>query len=426
MEETYQSKPKRNNKRVLGSVSFITTVYNEEDNIFSFLKSLMEQEFLPGEIVVVDGGSNDDTLKIAVDFFKNGLKSLENIYKDWEDVQVLIEVDSLGKDAVLDNGSVDEKVNKSSKESSIRLKNDNSESLVFSSTISFLDNKNFKDNNKNKDNKIDIKIIERKGANISQGRNIAIKSTKNEIICVSDAGCILDKNWAREITRFVSRGSQSVVGGFNRPLCKSFLEKTLAVCIMPRKEEVSKSNFMPSSRNICFKKDIWESIGGYPEDMDYGEDMKFNFNLKAKGFKISYNPDAVVYWKMRESMVDIFKQFFRYAKGDAIGKMYLYRHIVRFGSFAFLLFIVFMSISLNLWFLTVIVALFVGYVFKPYSRLNYVWGNCGNNSSKKFRKILSLFLIPFLLFYIDIAKISGYVYGLIFLYLKLFKVTYKD
>ena len=43
---------------------------------------------------------------------------------------------------------------------------------------------------------------------------------------------------------------------------------------------------MPSSRNISFKKKTWQRVKGYPENIDYGEDMKFNFNLKKQGFKI--------------------------------------------------------------------------------------------------------------------------------------------
>lgn len=42
-------------------ISFIATVYNEEDNIFPFLRSLSAQTLLPNEIVIVDGASSDDT-----------------------------------------------------------------------------------------------------------------------------------------------------------------------------------------------------------------------------------------------------------------------------------------------------------------------------------------------------------------------------
>ena len=384
------NKSKRNIRVVLEGVSFVTTVYNEEDSILAFLESLMKQDMLPGEIVIVDGGSNDDTLNMALDFFRN---KVMNIKKISENIKELREdkMDRIGGTEGLD--------------------------LVFNFKIFFEINKksancNNGDKKEGETYKTYIKIIEKKGANISQGRNIAIRNTKNEIICVSDAGCILDKNWVKEITKFYNSGSCNLVGGFNYPIYKSFLQRCLAICIMPKREEVNESKFMPSSRNISFKKDVWKSVGGYPENMDYGEDMKFNFNIKDKGFIVKFNPNAIVYWKMRKDMIQIFKQFFRYAKGDAVGRMYLYRHMIRFISFIFLVAVLTAAFNLNLWILTIFIPLFVGYVFKPYSRLNYIWGEEGGAQIKKTDKFLLILFIPFVLFYIDLAKILGYIYGM--------------
>lgn len=43
-------------------ISFITTVFNEENNIDKLLDSLISQTILPDEIIIVDGGSNDSTI----------------------------------------------------------------------------------------------------------------------------------------------------------------------------------------------------------------------------------------------------------------------------------------------------------------------------------------------------------------------------
>ncbi|MEK7571941.1 MAG: glycosyltransferase [Patescibacteria group bacterium] len=49
-------------------VSFITTVFNEEHTIDNFLNSLLAQTKLPDEIIIVDGGSTDDTFSIISNF----------------------------------------------------------------------------------------------------------------------------------------------------------------------------------------------------------------------------------------------------------------------------------------------------------------------------------------------------------------------
>jgi glycosyltransferase involved in cell wall biosynthesis len=49
-------------------VSFITTVYNEQDSILDLLSSLAYQTRLPDEVVIVDAGSSDRTVKLINKF----------------------------------------------------------------------------------------------------------------------------------------------------------------------------------------------------------------------------------------------------------------------------------------------------------------------------------------------------------------------
>lgn len=358
-------------RKVLSNVSFVTTVFNEEENIIEFLKSLMEQIYLPGEIIVVDGGSKDSTFESVLRFFRGRASRKEG------EPRVVLRNDSIEdevKTSVEDNAPV-----------------------------------------------INVRIIKKNGANISRGRNTAIRNASGGIICVSDSGCILDRNWLGEITRFYNDTSCNAVGGLNLPFCRNFIQKCLAVCIMPAREEINAQRYMPSSRNISFKREIWVDIGGYPENLDYGEDMKFNFNIKAAGYRIRFNPGAIVYWKMRENPVQISRQFFRYARGDAAGRMYPGRHLIRFAAFFILIIILFSAFYLSKWILLILVPLFIVYVYKPYSRLIKAWssnGSCCFYGVEKFLSI-STFFIPLLLLQIDFSKMSGYIYGLLKKYYKL-------
>jgi len=356
---------------ILRKASFILTLFNEEKGISAFLDSLFEQSALPEEIVIVDGGSTDNTVNILINYFQKKVKDFN-----------------------LKSGG----------------------NILFNTPSKMADSdKNF--------NSINVKLFQIRGARISEGRNFAINNTINDIICVSDSGCMLDKDWFLQITQpFRSGSGICVVGGYNYALANNFLQSCLAASIMPKKAEIKKDKYMPSSRNLSFKKSVWLETGGYPEDMDYGEDMKFNFNLRSKGFKINYNPEAIVYWEMRDNPAKIFKQFFRYAKGDALGRMYLYRHLMRFISLMILAAIIVLSVVFSLWFLMALIIIFTVYPFKAYKRINYIWDDPKISSyivlkkysgtKKILSKISAVFFIPFLLTYIDFAKLSGYIYGL--------------
>ncbi len=209
-----------------------------------------------------------------------------------------------------------------------------------------------------------------------------------------------------------------VAGGYNFPYIENFLQACLAVCVLPVKSEVNPEKYMPSSRNISFTKAAWEKVGGYPQNMDFGEDMRFNFNLKSAGYKIMFNPDALVYWNLRNSIGSIFRQFFRYAKGDAVGRMYLHRHLIRFAAVILFAAFVLVSIFVSPYFLFAILLLFAAFIYRPYLRIKYFLNdkNCSvfteNKKTLLFTKLKIIFSIPLMLSCIETAKLAGFIYGL--------------
>ncbi len=64
--------------------------------------------------------------------------------------------------------------------------------------------------------------------------------------------------------------------------------------------------------NVCsaVKKDIFEEVGGFPEKTILNEDMFLAAKLLQKGYKIAYQPDAVVYHSHNYSLATQFKRYF--------------------------------------------------------------------------------------------------------------------
>ncbi|MBN1298601.1 MAG: glycosyltransferase [Actinobacteria bacterium] len=367
------------NKTVLENVSFIMTVLNEEGSIGNFLESLLAQTVLPGEIIIVDGGSRDKTVELIRKFFSS---------MPWQDFAGFSKEKST-KFALKNDGCMDCKKKEIIMDTGIVLG-------------------------------IRVAAIKLSGASISQGRNAAIENSCGEFICVSDAGCILEKSWLFEITRphLENPCKVQVTGGLTLPHAENFIQLCLSLCMLPLKSQIKPSSFMPSSRNAGFSRSAWEKAGKYPQNMDFGEDMKFNFNLKDAGYTIIFNENARVYWNLRSNLVAVFRQFFRYAKGDATGGMYPLRHIARVASFLALAAVIAASIVFSPYFLILLALLLALYSYKPYTRINTVINDskmCPFAKVKKNRpavKTAAAIFIPFMLFYIDAAKLSGYFYGL--------------
>lgn len=169
---------------------------------------------------------------------------------------------------------------------------------------------------KNWQKRLPIKLIIKPGVNRSQGRNMAIKNAKHQIITVSDAGCILAPNWLEEITKPLKNKRISAVAGNYQPLAQNPFQECLAAYTCADIYQKDKRQFLPSSRSVAFQKKVWEKVGGYPKELNYCEDLVFDQKIKSAGFSFHFSPQAIVYWPQRKTTKEAFRQFYHYAFGD--------------------------------------------------------------------------------------------------------------
>ena len=170
-----------------------------------------------------------------------------------------------------------------------------------------------------------IRLIVKDGINIAEGRNIAIKNAKYDIIASTDLGCTLDSEWLKYLIEpFEEEPKIDVVAGWYKPKTSNTFERCLADVTYPKLEKVLKdpANFLPSSRSVAFKKKCWEKVGGYPEWLYTAEDTTFDLNLKKNGCNFAFAPKSFVYWKTRPSIKSALKQYYLYGKGDGQGRIF--------------------------------------------------------------------------------------------------------
>jgi len=172
------------------------------------------------------------------------------------------------------------------------------------------------------------------GANISQGRNAAIARAKGDVIAATDAGVRLEERWLEYLVApFEQEDAPDVVSGFFVPDPHSLFERVLGATTLPRLAEIDPSSFYPSSRSVAFRKAAWEAVGGYPEWLDYCEDLLFDFALADAGYRFAFIPEARVHFRPRSSLWAFIKQYYRYARGDGKADFWRYRHLVRYGTY---------------------------------------------------------------------------------------------
>lgn len=248
-----------------------------------------------------------------------------------------------------------------------------------------------------------IKILEKKG-NRSVGRNFAVKNSIFEIIAVTDAGCILDKNWLKEIVKLFEKNKKvDVVSGFYKPIFKNTFEKCLSTYTSVMEEKIDKNNFLPSSRSVSFKKSIFERVKGYPEYLSTCEDLVFDKKLKKIGAKFVFNKNALVFWPQRKNIIDAAKQFFSYAYGDGRALYFRKTMPLLFLRYLLAVIILYLIIYLKVKLLLILIIL----VFTLY----LLWVIFKNYKFVKNWK--AFFYLPLLQIVSDLAVMSGVILGMI-------------
>ncbi|MEM2955021.1 MAG: glycosyltransferase [Candidatus Nanoarchaeia archaeon] len=159
-----------------------------------------------------------------------------------------------------------------------------------------------------------MKAYQVKGASVGRGRNIAISKAKYKIIASTDAGCILDKNWLKNIVKPFEDKNVDVVVGVYKPLYKNEFEHFEGLIVVPEIEKTNSPSRM-SARSLAFKKNVWKKVGGFP-NLITGEDTLFHLKLKKAGFRYAFAKDAIIFWRMRKNWKEFAKQFYKYGVGD--------------------------------------------------------------------------------------------------------------
>lgn len=174
-----------------------------------------------------------------------------------------------------------------------------------------------------------LMIVSSPGANIPQGRNIAVRSASHGIIAVSDAGCRLDKGWLENITRPIREGRAEVVGGMTLGWHETEFEEVCSHILFMDIEWYRSRRAQPSARTLAFTRGAWEEVGGFDEITNLAEDTAFIMKLRKSSVPIDYAGDAIVYWRSRGGTAEVFRQFFGYSKGDGFRGLFILRYVLR-------------------------------------------------------------------------------------------------
>ncbi|WP_454860208.1 glycosyltransferase [Promicromonospora soli] len=248
-----------------------------------------------------------------------------------------------------------------------------------------------------------VRVVESPGANISAGRNQAIEHAQHDLIAVTDAGTVLEPHWLEELVQARTRKGADVVSGFFEPTWSSWNERMFATLLTPVRDEIDPDRFLPSSRSLLVSRHAWRAAGGYPEWLDYCEDLVFDLALKRARMEFVFQPTAIAKWSARGTWRTYMKQYYRYARGDGKSGLWPRRHALRYA--AYTVGVVGLLVPFGV---VPRLALALGFAFYAAKFFRRAW----ERRPKRWHRVLRLLVsVPAVLVAGDVAKMVGYPVG---------------
>ena len=263
--------------------------------------------------------------------------------------------------------------------------------------------------------RLPLRVVSAPGANISAGRNHAIAAARGEIIASTDAGVHLDEGWLAALVAPFERAQDAadhfvaVVSGWFVADPHTVFETAMGATVLPHLREVKPAQFLPSSRSVAFRQVAWQAVRGYPEWLDYCEDLVFDLRLRNLYGPFPFAPAAAAHFRPRHNLAGFFRQYYHYARGDGKADLWRKRHAIRYLTYLVAApVLVALALLHSPWWWLAFLAGAAVYTATPYRRLWPMLGSYG--LADRLRAIL---LVPIIRVVGDVAKMVGYPVGLV-------------
>ena len=179
-----------------------------------------------------------------------------------------------------------------------------------------------------------IRLVTAEGAGISRGRNIGIREARHATIACTDVGCDPAPNWLSGLrSAVVAHPDAGLWTGTYRAAVHDSTQLALAAVGYPDPGELDHPTMlsrayttvfglrfdptMPTGRSMAFSREAWSAAGGFPEDLQTGEDVLFGQAICRTHRSIMVR-DAEVTWEQRPTLRSTAKMYFRYGRGSGL------------------------------------------------------------------------------------------------------------
>jgi len=161
-----------------------------------------------------------------------------------------------------------------------------------------------------------IKLLDNSKKFTPFGLNIGVKEAKGEIILRMDAHASYEKDYISKCVKYLNEFNADNVGGILKTLPAENTISAEAIALsLSHPFGVGTSYFRLGAKEPrevdtvfggCYKREVFEKIGLFNENLKRSQDIEFNLRLKRTGGKILLVPDIISYYYPKSNLEDFF------------------------------------------------------------------------------------------------------------------------
>ncbi|MGB9824097.1 MAG: glycosyltransferase family 2 protein [Candidatus Hydrothermia bacterium] len=180
-----------------------------------------------------------------------------------------------------------------------------------------------------------IKVLKNPYRTTPFGMNIGVKASKGEYILMINAHSTYPTDYVRKNIEYALKSGADNVGGILRTIPANDSKKARAIAIALSSPfgvgnsyyriGVSEPKYVDVVPNGCYKREVFEKIGFYDEDLTRAQDFEFNARLIKSGGKILLVPEICSYYYAREDLKKLSRMMFYYGYFKVLASLKLRR-----------------------------------------------------------------------------------------------------
>lgn len=163
-------------------------------------------------------------------------------------------------------------------------------------------------------------------------RNLAARKARAEIIAFCDDDVTVDRSWLKRLVSHFTDAKVGITGGVNLTSPNAGFREKLSGYLYSSflGSSAMSSRYLPDGRsprvagetdliscNMGVRKEVFNKVGGFPEDLWPNEENAFCHLVGKAGYKLIYDPRAVVWHRRRAIFRPHLKQVMRSGWGRA-------------------------------------------------------------------------------------------------------------